>query len=479
MLGPAGPVCEVDMYKTRKRVAQVVSYIVALVLFLVIIVALLPVVKNAPVPRIFVGISAAVLAGVLILLASIIGKRISDSIEVKALYTGSTSLISEFIEKMRICYSLDDFYNLVADVLEQKADCSVLYTDSKNNYVLYNSPNRLTTSKDTMDRLALNYPDRWADGVFYLGEDNMGVVSSSKDSRGFFISKDHRHFYVFCRYTPLFDSGIFTQLYDEFCRFQNRIKTISDLSEIASLSKEWAQLADNQKSFLPPQMPKIDKLSVAAYYRPLVNVSGDYYTVLPIDEHKTLMMLGDVSGKGLAAALVMGLVMNTVKIIEDKEDLVTIVKAVDKAIKGMHLQDKYTVVFIGVVDTEKMTIRYINASMSDPLIITRAPDGYRIKPLTSNCSLVGILDIPDDLEPAEQRLFRGDVILMASDGVSEVMDENGVELGDTELYDNTIKSSAVKSPKEFIDDVVNLVLSYNGGKKLRDDLTMMVAKVEG
>ena len=143
----------------------------------------------------------------------------------------------------------------------------------------------------------------------------------------------------------------------------------------------------------------------------------------------------------------------------------------------MKLQDKYTVLFLGIVDTEKMTIRYVNASMSDPLIITRSPDGYRIKPLTSNCSLVGIIDLPE-VEVAEQRLFRGDVILMASDGVSEVMDDSGEELGNTELYQNTIKASAVKSPKEFIDDVVNLVMTYNGGKKLRDDVTMMVAKVE-
>ncbi len=170
--------------------------------------------------------------------------------------------------------------------------------------------------------------------------------------------------------------------------------------------------------------------------------------------------------------------MNTVKILENKDDLVGMIRAVDKAIKGMKLQDKYTVLFIGIVDTYAMTIRYINASMSDPLIITKSPDGYRIKPLSSNCSLVGIIDLPD-VEVAEQRLFRGDVILMASDGVSEVMDEKGVELGTTELYTNTIKSSASKHPKEFIDDVVKLVLDYNGDKKLRDDVTMMVAKVEG
>jgi serine phosphatase RsbU (regulator of sigma subunit) len=68
---------------------------------------------------------------------------------------------------------------------------------------------------------------------------------------------------------------------------------------------------------------------------------------------------------------------------------------------------------------------------------------------------------------------------MSSDGVSEVMDENGVELGTTDLYQDTIRRSAEKMPQEFINDVVDLVFDYNGGKKLRDDVTMMVAKVVG
>ena len=223
-------------------------------------------------------------------------------------------------------------------------------------------------------------------------------------------------------------------------------------------------------------MPDIPHLKIAAYYRPLVNVSGDYYTVLPIDSSRTLLMLGDVSGKGLPAALIMGLVMNTVKIMENKNDLVGLIKAVDKAIKGMHLQDKYTVLFLGIVDTELMKISYINASMSDPIILTRAPDGYRIKSLASNASLVGIIDM-DDVSVSEQRLFRGDTILLATDGVSEVMDDSGVELGDTDIFKDTLISSASKSPQQFVDDVVDLIMRYNGDKRLHDDITMMVVKV--
>ncbi|HAH63186.1 MAG TPA: serine/threonine protein phosphatase, partial [Treponema sp.] len=159
-----------------------------------------------------------------------------------------------------------------------------------------------------------------------------------------------------------------------------------------------------------------------------------------------------------------------------KEDLVSVIHEVDKAIKNMRLQDKYTVLFLGIVDTQKMSIRYINASMSDPIVLSRSPDGYRIKPLSSNASLVGIIDM-GDVQVAEQRLFRGDTILMATDGVSEVMDDNGVELGDTELFKQTLQTSAAKQPQQFVEDIVNLVMEYNGNKRLHDDVTMMVAKV--
>ena len=169
--------------------------------------------------------------------------------------------------------------------------------------------------------------------------------------------------------------------------------------------------------------------------------------------------------------------MNVVKIIENKEDLALIVRSIDEAIKGMKLQDKYTVLFIGIIDTNEMKIRYINASMSDPIIVTQTPAGYKIKPLTSNCSLIGILEL-DEVVVAEQELYKGDLVLMASDGVSEVMNEEGIELGDTDLYLETIQNSANKSAKKFIDDIEDLVMEYKGASKLRDDVTMLVVKVD-
>ncbi|MBR4374099.1 MAG: serine/threonine-protein phosphatase [Treponema sp.] len=473
------------MYKTKRRAALIVVNLVAAVIFITLAISLAPQTKINDY-RIYSNFFPIIVTAILFIILSFASVSIytsyTEKLEKKTMESGATAYFTEFVEKLRFCYSLEDFYRIIAEILEMRADCSVFYVESVTNYTFYNSPNRLVAGtfnqnrSEMLNTLIENFDGDWPDGIFFFDE-NCGLVTKSKFARGVLFSNCGEHFFIFCRYMYLFDPEIFPKIFEEFVRFQNRSRIIKDLSEISDLSREWAQLADTQRSFLPAKLPEVERVKFAAYFRPLINVSGDYYTVLPIDEHKTFVMLGDVSGKGMAAALVMGLVMNTVKIREDKEDLVGTIHAIDESIKSMHLQDKYTVLFMGVIDTEKMRIRYINASMSDPIIITKSPEGYRIKPLSSNCSIVGIIPLDDDIPIAEQRLFSGDMILMASDGVSEVMNEEKIELGDTQLYTDTIKASAGKSPDEFINDIANLVMDYNGDARLHDDVTMLAAKI--
>ncbi len=462
------------MYKTQRKLVIITVNILAVLLFACLVVFLIPI-KSQKYFSVYTLLVVVVVFLAVLFLCNKLKSVLLKFVRKRTLETGETLLLRNFIDRLRFCYTLDDFYGAITEYLEKQGDCAVLLVDRIKNYILYNSPSRIVTSEKTREKLDQHFTEGWSDG-FYFFDRHIGVTSKQKKARGFFLCSEKQHLYVFCRYTKLFDDNIYPVLFEEYKRFVSRTKTISQLSEIAATTKEWQQLAETQQSFLPQKIPNIPKLKIATYFRPLVNVSGDYFSVLPIDSSRTLLMLGDVSGKGLPAALIMGLVMNTVKIIEDKEDLVGVIHAIDKAIKGMYLQDKYTVLFLGIVDTEKMKIRYINASMSDPLVLSPSPNGYRIKPLTSNASLIGILDM-GDITVAEKRLFRGDTILMATDGVSEVMDENGVELGDTDLYKKTLIAGAAKSPQEFVDDIVDLIMKYNGDRKLHDDVTMMIAKV--
>lgn len=461
------------MYTTRRKLLFVLSCFFC-VLFFVLLASFLVPTKDSTFQFSF--LVALVTFCILLAASTFIDRLLGEKLKDNVLYTKETEILSAFIAKIRFAYSLDDLFNAVRQELEDRGDCSVLFIDRQSQYVIYNSPDRLVSDDYTMQTLERNFPARHSDGIYFIDSD-FGIVSNQNASRGFFIAYQKKHFYVFCRYTRLFDPIVFTQLYDEFVSFTSRSEIITELTRISELSKEWNMVAETQRSFLPKVMPEIKHLDIAAYFRPLVNVSGDYYTVLPITETKTLLLLGDVSGKGLAAALVMGIVINTVKNIKNKEDLPTMIRAVDRAIKGMKFDDKYTVMFVGVVDTEAMTITYINASMSDPIVITKAPGGFNLKPLESNCSLVGIIEL-DELKVETRKLFYDDMILIATDGVSEVMNDEGVELGDTELFKQTLQNSAFKSAQHFVNDISDLVLDYNGDKKLRDDVTMLAVKIE-
>lgn len=462
------------MYRTRKKIILSGMFLFSVIIFILLSVLLTPLnlVTRA---NVYVFLITSIIFLSVLFFSNKMLKIFLNHAHKHTIEAGETKILNEFIDRLRFCYSRDDFVANCSEILEKKGDCSVIVIDREKNYVLYNSPSRIATSEEIHKRIDLYFPVTWDDG-FYFFDHHTDITSKYSKARGFFLCYKKIHVFVFCRYTRLFDLDVYTRLFEEYKRFISRTGTIGTLSEIADTTKEWEQLAITQQSFLPQRIPNIPKLKIAAYYRPLVNVSGDYYSILPIDQNRTLLMLGDVSGKGLPAALIMGLVMNTVQIIGDKNDLVGVIHSVDKAIKGMHLQDKYTVLFLGIVDTERMTIRYINASMSDPIILSPSPNGYRIKPLTSNASLVGILDM-GDVSVAEKRLFRGDVILMATDGVSEVMDDSGVELGDTDIFKKTLQAGAAKEPQKMVDDIVDLIMKYNGDKKLHDDVTMMIAKV--
>jgi serine phosphatase RsbU (regulator of sigma subunit) len=387
---------------------------------------------------------------------------------------GDTGLVTEYLNHLRVCFTSNDFLDAVKTSLEYRADGAIVLMRNDTAEIIYSSPSAISANESTTVFIKQHYLG-WADGVYFIDQ-SLGLVSDYRKARGFFVITKGYQLWIFVRYCKLLEPEIFGVIKKEFEAYVERVKTVEEMFAISALAKEWDLIAETQTSFLPKDIPELKKLEIASYYRPLVNVSGDYYDVLRIDENRTLLVLGDVSGKGLAAALIMGIIMSTIRITEDKTNLKQILLNVDQAIKGMRFEDKYTVIFIGLVDVEEKKLTYVNASMADPLVISQTATGWRVRGIESNNSLVGLIPI-DEVHVDELPIRTGDVILIATDGVSEVYNDEGVQLGDTELYQNTIKKAAMGSAQEVVDSVSNLVMRYVGDRKLRDDVTMLVAKV--
>ncbi len=401
-------------------------------------------------------------------------KGISESIRRRRFDEGDTGLLTGFLNHMRICFTINDFIEAIKARVEREADGAAVLVSGESTEVVYASPDNLTSDPETGSFILHHYAG-WTEGIYFFDQE-LGLISDYRRSRGFFIVTKGYQLWIFHRYCKLLEPEIFQTIKKEFEVFLERVQTVQEMFTISALSKEWDLVAETQDSFLPRSIPRIKKLDLAAYYRPLVNVSGDYYDIIPIDENRTLLVLGDVSGKGLAAALIMGIIICTIRITRDRLDLKQILLNVDSAIKGMRFEDKYTVVFMGLVDTAEKKLTYVNASMADPLIVSQTATGLRVRTIESNNSLIGLIPL-DEVHVDEIPIRTNDVILVASDGVSEVANEEGTQLGDTELYLNTIKKASGGSAQDVVDAVSNLVLRYAGDRKLRDDVTMLAAKV--
>jgi serine phosphatase RsbU (regulator of sigma subunit) len=340
--------------------------------------------------------------------------------------------------------------------------------------IVYQSPATASSDPRLVETLAAHFRES-PQGVSFMTDDFSPAQGNAR-SRGFLIRASDYHLFVLTRLCSLVEPEAFDTLRGELVNYFERVTTISELFEVASLSKEWQLIAETQRSFLPKQLPMPAKLELSVFYRPLVNVSGDYYDAIPIDEDRTLMVVGDVSGKGLAAALIMGIIVNTIRVAKDKADLEALIRSVDAAVRDMGFDDKYTVMFLGIVDTAKRTLRYVNAAMADPIIITQTATGPRMLRLEPTMGLVGLVPF-DDVVIEELPLRTDEIILLASDGVTEVADASGARLGETELFERSLTTMSKSGVSDFVSSVSAMLYSYVGDKPLKDDVTILAAKV--
>ncbi|MEL3907871.1 MAG: PP2C family protein-serine/threonine phosphatase [Treponemataceae bacterium] len=423
----------------------------------------------------------AVIAGLSFILIAfftqIVIELVNSQIEKISLGKEKTKLFVDFIEDLKIANSNENLIATIQQGLEYRANCEVVLVESETNFVIYNSGARFTSDPKVFNHFTELFKNAHIDNVYFF-DDDLKLVKNKKTAKGFCVVTEKSRFIVLCRFLKDVENYVFMPFLNEYLNFENREETLAKLLDLSELAQEWNMVAETQMSFLPAKLPQVKGLDIGAYYRPLVNVSGDYYDIIPVDEDKTIFIVGDVSGKGLPAALIMGVVINTVRIAPDKENLEQILRMVDTAIKRMNLVDKYTVLFLSLIDTKKMTIKYINASIENPMILTQAADGYKIKTLDSNASVIGIIDL-DDIVVEEKPLYRGDVLLMMTDGIPETTNTKGVELGETEEYITAIKNYARRDAEQIVKNIASLAFSYAIGSRIRDDITIVAVKLKG
>lgn len=399
-------------------------------------------------------------------------KYLSRKLFKRIILSGFNRRLNDFYEKVRVSFTINDFLDIIHQVLENQADFSVVWLNGNTFSTIYHSPQHISSDPKSIEKLMKTYKDD-NEGMYFIDR-SLELADNPKNAYGILYHYQGYLFFMLSNYLDVYDPDLFRNIDNEFKSFVNRLETIERMFSLSSISQEWKLLAETQQSFLPEKIPDVAGLEVSVHYQALVNVSGDYYDVIRIDEERSLFVLGDVSGKGLSAALIMGIIMNTVKIIEDKTDIVSVINSVDEAIKNMGFDGKFTALFLGMYHRGTGVLTYVNAGIPEPWVVSKGV----IKLVSANLPLIGIMDL-GEIKTETMQLYPDDVLIIGSDGVYEAEDADHNQLGDTQYYKDTILKSVSGSADQISEDIIRMITEFSRDGKIRDDIALLVVKVRG
>lgn len=249
------------------------------------------------------------------------------------------------------------------------------------------------------------------------------------------------------------------RLYDE----EQSLKKIEEELKIAN---------DIQTRLLPKNNPQINGFDIAGKSIPAKGVGGDFFDFIQIDENNIVICLGDISGHGMPAALLMANLQATLR----GQSLFTssagecLTRSNKLLFRSTDLQ-KFATLFYGILDSSKDVLHFSNAGHDPPFLINSQKKVVR---LTKGGTVLGFME-DYQFEEDSVKLKSGDAIIIYSDGITEAMDGKDVEYGEEKLLTILKESTSLKA-EEIIKKVFESVKSHVQGIPQSDDITIVVIK---
>jgi sigma-B regulation protein RsbU (phosphoserine phosphatase) len=238
------------------------------------------------------------------------------------------------------------------------------------------------------------------------------------------------------------------------------------------LLKDLELAAQVQRLFLPSGKPAIAGLEIAGMMHPAQGVGGDYYDYFPIDAHNTQIIIADVAGKGVPAALLMSATAAALRL-EASHDR-NMLEQVERLNTGIHSvsdSDRYVTLLVGEIDAQKRTLRYVNCG-HNPALLFRARTGT-VTLMNSSCPPIG-LSPQETCEQTAEDLMTGDVLVFYTDGVTEAENRLGEEFG-MEHLSATVRSGSSLSAEDLMTNIYNAAADFCNDD-FYDDVTILVVK---
>jgi serine phosphatase RsbU (regulator of sigma subunit) len=231
--------------------------------------------------------------------------------------------------------------------------------------------------------------------------------------------------------------------------------------------------AQVQGLFLPTHRPSIAGLEIAGTMRPMRGVGGDYYDYIPIDDHTIQVVIADVAGKGVAAALLMSATAAAVQLeVSEKRDMLEVVNRLNNGIHSVSDGDRYVTLLLADIDALSRSLRYVNCG-HNPALLFRGNTRDVVR-MNSSCFPLGMFDnVSCEIDRAD--LTAGDLLVLYTDGITEAENSQGEEFG-LERLSAVIRRDSSLSAKELMDSIFQSAEAFCQGVGFNDDATVLIVK---
>lgn len=252
-------------------------------------------------------------------------------------------------------------------------------------------------------------------------------------------------------------------------------RLLEEEKQLLSLKEELKMAHKIQKKLLPDSVPAFKTFDIEAVNIPAKSVGGDYYDFILKSQEKLAFCIGDITGKGMPAAMLMANLQATFRsqILVD-DDYPLCMKRTNKLLFNSTEPTNFATLFFGILDMNPARITYVNAGHDHPYL-------YRNQAEAGELEATGLLlaVIEDtDYEVKEVDLLPGDMLLFFTDGITEAMNNQREEYGLDRLR-NLAKSLSGKSAKDIAALILEDLSKHTNGAAQSDDITMIVVKYMG
>lgn len=239
------------------------------------------------------------------------------------------------------------------------------------------------------------------------------------------------------------------------------------------LNREMELASEMQRMLIPKNLPSKDCYELASIYKPFSGVGGDYFDFIEFDDGKIVFCVGDISGKGVAAALLMAnFQANFHTLINKRTELDEFIRDLNNSVHLITQGERFITFFIAEYDINSRQLNYVNAGHNPPVLVTNG----HMHLLNKGCTILGSFTELPPFEVGTLNVEEEAIILSFTDGLSDIRNKSDEFLSDEIVYD-FVKNHYRLSAAAFNQKLLDVIEKFKGNETYPDDFTVLTCKI--